>query len=621
MNFRKLDIEDKNIIEKYRNYIYDNYEASDLNFVNLYAWRLCDEIEISKNEDFIVIKGKAGNETYFLPPLVKNKEMLEKTFALIKQYCDKNKIIPIIRGVTDDILALFNNVNIDSFHFITYRNTDVDEYVYSSNDLITLSGKKFNAKRNHVKHFTSNYQYVLKSYESSDYERIVECLLSWGREKTLDYEIEAITSVLKNYEFLNVFCNMLEVDNKIIAFTIGTICNENIGIELFEKANIDYDGAYAAINQLTAERYFSNIKFINRQEDMGIPGLRKAKLSYHPHHMINKYSLVAKEVIDDLKELYIDSFSEDLINPSYVKYFFDKRINFNQTMFIEKDRKIISALYLLNRKFNFNDKTLESILISTASTLTAYRHQGYFHKLMIDTLKELENRMLPFVILYPTDYNIYYRYGFTVMNYFKELEVGNTELMYKKVDYNDIEILSKIYNQYTKKFDNYLVRDEVYWREYIEDAFTYGSNIELIYKNDIEIGYVTTSIEIDELVLLEEVYLSKYSKFKQLIPSKEQGINGSMIRIIDLEKLLYSYSYPQINEEIKIKVIDKLVLSNNRIFDIVIDEEGVDIKESDSFDLEMNIEELTEIIFTGKTNNEKLKRIFTNFYTLNLDKC
>ena len=109
-----------------------------------------------------------------------------------------------------------------------------------------------------------------------------------------NHELKMISHLLDNMEQLNQEGVYIEVDNKIVAFAIGEVIKDTLYVHV-EKALKEYDGAFAFINQMFA-RYMKNydVKFINREEDLGNEGLRKAKESYHPEFMIEKYSVIIK---------------------------------------------------------------------------------------------------------------------------------------------------------------------------------------------------------------------------------------------------------------------------------------------------------------------------------------
>ena len=178
------------------------------------------------------------------------------------------------------------------------HNTCFSDYVYYAASLVSLAGKSLHAKRNHVNRFFRehpDYSYSTLSIDDSD-----ECLTlvsEWCAERNLDCrdlrqsDFRAIRALFENFDRLSVRGGLIRVDGEIVAFAMGSRCRST-GMIHFEKAKTEMTGLYAAINKLVVEHEFSDCLEINREEDMGIEGLRKAKQSYGPTRMIHKYEAV-----------------------------------------------------------------------------------------------------------------------------------------------------------------------------------------------------------------------------------------------------------------------------------------------------------------------------------------
>lgn len=175
---------------------------------------------------------------------------------------------------------------------------DLYDYLYSAEDIITLKGKRFHSKRNHISKFKELYNYEFKPMQSSDISECIEMEMEWakkhGDEGTVYDEKSAIKNAIYNMEKLELSGGVIRVDNRLAAFTIGQATGSGMGIVHFEKADTDYAGIYTALNQMYAEYAFSEMETINRQEDMGLENLRKAKQSYHPIKLVEKYKVTLK---------------------------------------------------------------------------------------------------------------------------------------------------------------------------------------------------------------------------------------------------------------------------------------------------------------------------------------
>ncbi len=179
---------------------------------------------------------------------------------------------------------------------------DGSDYLYYSEDLINLSGKKYQPKRNHISFFEKNYQW---EYEPITIENIPECIgmnERWIEDslpeyrEDLEYEFEIIKRAFENYEALGLKGGLIRVDGKVIAFTVGEEMNDNTFCVHFEKAFSVYRGAYPIINREFCKRELSSYKYIDREDDVGAENLRKAKLSYHPAIIREEYEAKLKDV-------------------------------------------------------------------------------------------------------------------------------------------------------------------------------------------------------------------------------------------------------------------------------------------------------------------------------------
>lgn len=178
-------------------------------------------------------------------------------------------------------------------------NRDGSDYVYEVSALASLSGKKYHKKKNHVNRFKKSQRFV---YEPLTLENIPECRKmaeEWREGKEMNASLEAEARALERafqyYEELGFTGGLLRVDGKVAAFTLGEALSGEMFVTHFEKA-LDYiPELYAVINQQFAEHALSGYHYVNREEDLGVEGLRKAKTSYHPVFMVEKYGAELKE--------------------------------------------------------------------------------------------------------------------------------------------------------------------------------------------------------------------------------------------------------------------------------------------------------------------------------------
>lgn len=222
----------------------------------------------------------SAGEIVFLPPLT-TLDKIEKGYMRLREYAKEiDKPMKIICAPSEHVSLLDTDI------FVVENNPDYAEYLYSPEDLIGLKGKKYHAKRNHIVKFKRSYQYEFREYTEADYDDVMKLFDIW-QENKIDTdkdsrEIYALKYMLSFYRDLGLNAAVLYVGTEIVGFSLGEVTSNNVGIVHFEKADTNYDGSYSAINNFFAEKYLSGVRVINRQEDMGIEGLRKAKQSYYP---------------------------------------------------------------------------------------------------------------------------------------------------------------------------------------------------------------------------------------------------------------------------------------------------------------------------------------------------
>ena len=297
--FKYININSKSELEKYFKLV--NYEASEYCFSTIYMWRHLFNTKYYIENDFAIILLEYEKDVFSIIPLC-TKDKLSYAIDFALNYI-KNEYKRIqLKGVNEKIADLIK-VNYKE-KFIYEKERDLFDYIYDAESLRTLSGRKNKKKRNHVNTFLNLYKnrYEYKLLDKENFEECIALLNVWEQDKEniesnehkeLDEEILSIKEVFENYDKLKdkVKIAGIYIDNKLEAFTIGEEINENIALIHIEKANQNIKGLYQYINQQFLISEFPNVKYVNREEDLGIDGLREAKLSYHPCKFIEKYSI------------------------------------------------------------------------------------------------------------------------------------------------------------------------------------------------------------------------------------------------------------------------------------------------------------------------------------------
>ena len=243
-------------------------------------------------EDTLVFKSEDDGLAFAFP--AGEPENVKKALEVLMEYSKERGYPFCMYNVTPDFFALLEEWYPGRFQ-IEYNEDDAD-YVYESEKLATLSGKKLHSKRNHVNKFKTEYK-GRWSYEPITKDNLEECFqmgLKWRNDNGCEEDEEKNAEIcvtlnsLRLFEELELVGGILRVDGEIVAFTIGEpICSDTFVVHI-EKAYADISGAYNMINQQFVEHECMNYKYVNREEDTGSEGLRKAKRSYRPVFMVEK---------------------------------------------------------------------------------------------------------------------------------------------------------------------------------------------------------------------------------------------------------------------------------------------------------------------------------------------
>lgn len=300
MTFEDINLSHK---DKFEELVVTNCKLnsiSDFNF--FYLWNTNSNIQLAFERNFVIAKGVWGGKSYFYSPSMATKEDFEQILELIEQYQNGKPFYfaGIDSYIAEQIQQLPSNMSIK-------LDRNASDYLYLTSDLANLSGKKFHAKRNFVNSFQRSYKYQLVQYEDKYFDEILALYDEWTvhSEHAVDRKEKlAIQTALQHHKPLGLTILLLLVDDKVVAFSVSAISVHNVAQTFFEKANINFKGVYAMINNLTATSLLDKTEYINREEDMGIEGLRTAKLSYNPAVIYDKYILECKHnFCDKLKSL------------------------------------------------------------------------------------------------------------------------------------------------------------------------------------------------------------------------------------------------------------------------------------------------------------------------------
>jgi len=299
IEWKTMSLEDKDIVMPY--YEYEQSNCCEVSFANNILWAPFYEVEYAIVEGMLVFLSKRNGYSVSLP-LAKDEQTasnLKATILILEEYFKSMGWGFHMHSVTEHKFELLEQLFPQKYR-IEY-NRDVADYVYEVPGMISLAGKKLHGKRNHINKFKENNPDW--SYETLNDENLEDCLQmaeEWkainlcGEKGEKHAEFCVTRRALKNYKALGLKGGVLRDGSRVVAFTLGEELNKEMFVVHIEKAFADVQGAYPMINQQFLIHEASNYKYVNREDDTGAEGLRKAKLSYYPVFLQEKGNVIIK---------------------------------------------------------------------------------------------------------------------------------------------------------------------------------------------------------------------------------------------------------------------------------------------------------------------------------------
>ena len=277
-----------------------DHRGCEYNFTNLFVWSDAYDQRIARVGDFLVthLCGSLGC-SYIYP--AGSGDIAPVLTALEQDAAERGvpfRLVCLTQPQIQELDTLFPG------RFTFEADRDGFDYLYDIDRLADLGGKKLHAKRNHINRFIENNPSWV--YEDITPESLPECLemdKEWYRrsmvreglaeERDLGDEGRALRLAMEHYHALGLEGGLIRVYGEVVAFTMGDLLSSDTYDVHFEKAYGELQGAYAMINREFARRVrqrHPQVRYLNREDDMGVEGLRKAKESYYPDLMVEKYS-------------------------------------------------------------------------------------------------------------------------------------------------------------------------------------------------------------------------------------------------------------------------------------------------------------------------------------------
>lgn len=292
LNFKKLELSDISVFREFLKYKSDN--NCECTIGAAFLWRDYYETFFAVFEDMLFVKFVFEGREAYLVPLARDKE---RALEILRDYQKEHGDILELCAVAENELKVIDKV------FAGYeekKQRDSFDYLYNSEDMVNFAGRKYSGQRNHINKFKKlyeDYSFAEVTKENiSEVKAFFESFLEKYDKGTESYRAEAekIFEFLDNFDAYGMFGGVLKVEDEIIAMSFGEIVKDTMFIHI-EKADIGYHGAYQMIVQQFAMHFVNeDVKFINREDDMGDEGLRKSKLSYQPVKLIEKSDVLIR---------------------------------------------------------------------------------------------------------------------------------------------------------------------------------------------------------------------------------------------------------------------------------------------------------------------------------------
>ncbi|WP_418981774.1 GNAT family N-acetyltransferase [Alistipes sp.] len=413
IQFKPVRLEDRSVIERYT--MPSGITNCDLAFANMYCWQEVFRSAWAEVGGFLVIRFQigGGKKIGYMQPVGPGD--FAPIIPLLREDAHAHGQRLRIIGLTDQGRDMIRRMHVGEFAFESDR--ALEDYIYAADDLRNLPGRRYQPKRNHMNRFTAEYpDYRYEQLQPRHFDECMRLEREWrraheGHTSELCAEQRAMQRAFENFDALGMLGGALFVGDRLAAFTYGSAVNDHTFDTHVEKADIEFDGAFTAINKLFAEHLPARFTLINREEDLGLDGLRRAKLSYHPVAIAHKFTAIRLHP-DEIacKELWQEAFGDDdaFTDAFLIRYYSRRRM-----LGIERDGHTVAMLHLLP----FRSALGRTTYIYGVATAAACRGQGLATKLMHEAMERIAAQGDDAAVLIPTPGQqwlraFYERFGF-----------------------------------------------------------------------------------------------------------------------------------------------------------------------------------------------------------------
>ena len=625
--FKEITVEDSPVMMPYYNMRKNN--TCDSVFLESFIWKEFYNVRYAIWEDKALLWLMEYNGKCFSAMPLCKEEDLPGAFGAIQQYFNEELGYPLVINLADEYAVKY--LNLPEEKYFVKEQEDSRDYLYLGESLRKLSGKKLHKKKNRLNVFLRQYEgrFEYRTLGCDDKDDMWKFLDRWriqkgeDQEEHLDYEVRGIHDILRNCCELNIHMGGIYVDGHLEAFSVGSYNKiEDMAVIHIEKANPEIPGLYQAINQMFLLNEFPNVQWVNREDDMGLEGLRKAKMSYNPADFARKYLVEqlldgqksykwAEEIENTASEnlpeylpqeekketipLWKACFPED--TDRYLDYYYQEKAKDNRILAKKEDGKIITMLHRNPYKIHMRDKLWEADYIVAVATEENHRGRGHMREVLTKALRDMNLEGRPFTFLMPAAEAIYLPFDFRFVWKKPRLVLKRpAEEILEKVPVSgeaDWEKAGQFMEKWlAERSQIYTFRDTAYVRRLLRELESEDGELYFLKgegEEPLGLQGLTGREKKDQALL--------YAR-EGLFEEKE-GKTGIMARITALREFLpaFSLNVPE-SLTLNLEVEDKLIPENEGSFFWSLDEQGSSVELSQN-DREM---QAAQRIWTLKTD-------------------
>ena len=674
LEFKKIEV--NSIQEMLPFYARRHNMTCDSVFLESYVWKDYYNVRyaIWENKALLWLMENEGH-CFSAMPLCREED-LPGAFAAIEEYFNEELGYPLVINLADEYAVKYLNLPEDKY--LVEEQVDSRDYLYNGDAMRSLAGKKLHKKKNRVNAFKREYEgrYEYRRLCCSDSHDVWVFLDRWRQQKGeeveehLDYEVKGIHDILKNCSEFSIHMGGVYIDGQMEAFTIGSYNPvEHMAVIHIEKANPEINGLYQFINQQFLIEEFPEAEWVNREDDMGLEGLRKAKMTYYPADYARKYlveqllngskgyhwaeqiaNTTAGSVLtyldaedkDETKHLWHMCFPED--SESFIEYYYKEKTKDNEIL-VKKDNGLLISMVQYNPyAVKLRGRLWKLDYLVGVATEESRRREGHFRDVFVKMLHDEEAAGKPITYLVPVNPAVYAPMGFTFIGNvaFYELTEEAKQTLTRTVCQDTPEDCGRaaVYMEQWlgARYEMYTRRDAAYVSRLIKELASENGTLEFLEQDGRLVGldaYWGWEVREHRLLYAEDAYTVK---------TGEKPWN--MARLTNIGALLAAFGLKQAEQQgeekrmltLGIRMNDPILEMNNGEFVWTIGETGSSLKarkpepdtcgctENVSIWLETKPEELVswlfgcrkaEEIWGGQLENKGLAEILAQVDTVN----